>query len=321
MNEITKGLGLGKMLSEPERITGGLLHRMDKVRCESGVYALKTLNPLIMKRPEALGNMVRSERIARALKNTVPVVHALENRGECVYSLGENHYMLYPWVEGKSVFPPDITIKQCTFMGDILGRIHEADIQLDGIEKIDPEEVRFDWAKLPEKAAWLDVMFDNRAKIEKWQSVANESMKVLSSRQVISHRDLDPKNVLWQEDKPLLIDWEAAGYVNPYQEMLETAYYWADDGRGSLNEGHFKAFVTAYGQHIPLFSVCWQTVFSACFQGMLGWLYYNALRSCGMENENDKDMALGKQQVYDTMISLKAMDEKNLHAARWIKEI
>ena len=53
---------------------------------------------------------------------------------------------------------------------------------------------------------------------------------MLSQTMVISHRDLDPKNVMWNGSEPLVIDWEAAGYVNPYQEFLEVLNYWADDG-------------------------------------------------------------------------------------------
>ena len=53
--------------------------------------------------------------------------------------------------------------------------------------------------------------------------------EVLSQNLVISHRDLDPKNVLWHGEEALVIDWEAAGYVNPYQELLEVINYWADD--------------------------------------------------------------------------------------------
>jgi len=29
----------------------------------------------------------------------------------------------------------------------------------------------------------------------------------------------------------LIIDWEAAGYVNPYQEFLEVVNYWTEDGK------------------------------------------------------------------------------------------
>ena len=321
MNDIWQRLGLGKLLSAPEKVTGGLLHSMDKIHTESGIYALKTLNPQIMKRPEALHNMERSERIARAMKTIVPVVCALEKEGKCVFSLGEKHMMLYPWMDGKSVFPPDITTDHCAVMGSILGRIHRADIQPEGIEKETVKEETFNWPDCTRNNEWLQPVLEQREKIEKWQREANEGVKALSSRQVISHRDLDPKNVLWNGKEPLLIDWEAAGYVNPYQEMLETAYYWADDGRGSLKEELFKAFAAAYGKYIPLDNVCWQRVFSACFQGMLGWLYYNIRRGCGLENTNDEDCELGKKQVQQTLNSLNAMEKKNELAQKWIKEL
>ena len=321
MNEITEALGLGQLLSGPQRITGGLLHRMDRIHCESGFYALKTLNPQIMKRPEAMEHMVHSERIARELKSSVPVVHAIEIGGDVVFSLNGKHYMLYPWMEGESVFPPNITAGHCAVMGDMLGRMHKADVQVDGVKKNTPEEVRMNWALLPKDDAELAMLFEHRAMIAKWQSEANESVKALSFHQVISHRDLDPKNVLWQGKMPLIIDWEAAGYMNPWQEMMETAFYWADDGKGSLDESLFKAFATAYGQHVSLTNVCWKTVFAACFQGMLGWLYYNVRRGCGLENADDEDKKTGMQQVQQTLIALKAMDKKIRLAEQWLKDM
>ena len=50
--------------------------------------------------------------------------------------------------------------------------------------------------------------------------------------------------------------------------------------------------------------------FAACFQGMLGWLYYNVRRGCGLENADDEDKKTGMHQVQQTLIALKAMDKK-----------
>lgn len=318
MNEITELLGLGKMLCEPERICGGLLHRVDRIHCESGIYALKTLNPQIMKRPDALGNMVRSEHIARALKDIVPVVHAIEREGKCVFFLKENYYILYPWMEGKSIFSPYITKAHCAAIGDILGKIHQADVQVDDHKKENVDEAHFDWACLP-KEDWLAVLVANQAKIEKLQWEVNKSIKLLSSQRVISHRDMDPKNVLWQKDKPLLIDWEAAGYINPYQELMETAYYWADNGAGELQEELFKAFMCGYVKHVSVRGVDWQAVFAACYAGQLGWLYYNIRRATGLETLDMAERELGRKQVLITLDAIKAQDEKNKKAFQWIQ--
>ncbi len=319
MEALTEALGLGKMISAPEATAGGFLHRMEKIHCESGIYAVKCLNPQIMKRPTALNNMVLSERIATALRNAVPVVHAIEWNGQIVHLFREKYYMIYPWVEGKSVFPPHITLDHCAIMGDMLGRIHKENVKIKGVCQTAEDELHLDWERI-QKEEWLSFLFPEQHLLEKWQRAANDSTRLLSAHQVISHRDLDPKNVLWQGKQPLLIDWEAAGYVNPYLELMETAYYWADDGHESLNKGLFKAFVAAYRRHIPLIYADWKAVQGACFQGLLGWLYYNIKRGCGLDTVDEEDKELGRQQVKDTLVSLKALEKKHLLAEQWMKE-
>lgn len=50
----------------------------------------------------------------------------------------------------------------------------------------------------------------------RWDRDVVTGLHEASQNQVISHRDLDPKNVMWKNDAPYIIDWEAAGYVNPF---------------------------------------------------------------------------------------------------------
>lgn len=40
-------LNLGNLISEPERVAGGLLHRMYRIITTNGQYAIKKLNPSI----------------------------------------------------------------------------------------------------------------------------------------------------------------------------------------------------------------------------------------------------------------------------------
>jgi len=47
-----------------------------------------------------------------------------------------------------------------------------------------------------------------------WSTQAEISLRLLATDMVIGHRDLDSKNVMWSKGKPIIIDWEAAGYVN-----------------------------------------------------------------------------------------------------------
>ena len=101
---------------------------------------------------------------------------------------------------------------------------------------------------------------------------------------VLSHRDLDPKNVLWRGLSPVLIDWEAAGYVRPKRELLEVALYWADDGRGGLDAALCAALLDAYAQHMPL-GGNWTGAFAAGRTNLLEWLAYSIQQANGGQVE------------------------------------
>ncbi len=321
VEELLTALNLGKLLEEPRPLSGGFMHRMDQAICESGMYAVKTLNPQIMKRPEAYRNMVLSEKIAVKMKNVVPAIAAMEFQGKQVLSVGDGHYMVFPWQDGSSMYPPDITEYHCEKMGDVLGRMHRASVQVEELKKECPVVVDLGWnaflsGKKNESCSFA--LREAMPQLEVWLSNANKAAKRLSMHQVISHRDLDPKNVLWQGTEPFLIDWEAAGYINPFQELTENLYYWADDGNGGLLKSHFYAFLNAYERHVSLKDAPWPDVFHACFMAPLEWLHYNLRRASGMEGESERQ--LGKEQMVITLQTLNQLEEKNRLAGMWLQK-
>lgn len=46
---IVKECGLGLLAGVPGRVTGGYQHKMYRLETSSGTYAVKLLNPMIMK--------------------------------------------------------------------------------------------------------------------------------------------------------------------------------------------------------------------------------------------------------------------------------
>ena len=305
-------LSLGEMQGEPIEVKGGLLHKMYRVTTSKGVYAVKVLNREIMKRPDALQNTINSEKIAAAFEGILPVVAALEIHGKQIHELDGGYYMVFPWVEGRSVFPKEINEKNCEAMGDILGRMHHAHITLAGVEPEEEDTVLFEWdyylqkAKEQEKKTknWLAQYENAVCDIKAWNQAACEAQEMLAQTLVISHRDLDPKNVMWNGSEPLVIDWEAAGYVNPYQEFLEVLNYWADDGEGNLVRSHFDILATAYRKHMSFLDVPWDMVFAGSYTGMLGWLEYNLKRALGIEASGEEEIRLGEEQIKDTIRAL-----------------
>lgn len=299
--------GLGTVQGEPLAVKGGLLHRMYRVTTDRGDYAVKLLNPDIMRRPQAMNHMISSERIAGQLARepwVLPAVAALTLADRQLLSLDvaeglswdsdRQYAFVYPWMEARSLFAPEIDISHCRRIGRILGQIHSAGLDAGELGLPQEEEGRspYDWqgylalAK-EQKASWLSVYEAMLPDLSRWDRAATESMKTVSSRQVVSHRDLDPKNVLWQGEQPYLIDWEAAGAVNPCQELLEVLNYWCDDADGRLDSSLCQALLEEYTCFMDLKDVDWTPVFAVSYDGMLGWLEYTLKKALGIEKDED----------------------------------
>ncbi|MBR5800601.1 MAG: phosphotransferase [Lachnospiraceae bacterium] len=336
INQLMIKLNLGEITDNPQSITGGLMHQMYRVETETGIYAVKVLNEEVMSRPVAYRNMVNSEKIAAGFREILPVVAAMEFEGAQIQEVSGTYYMLFPWVEGTSVFPPDIDEIHCEMIGEILGKMHTANLSVEGIEPEQVEAEMYDWdsfakaveekriSMLPcrkepmENLCWTAEFGKALADIKKWNKAVCEATDDLNQFRVLSHRDLDPKNVLWNEGEPLLIDWEAAGFVNPYQELLEIINYWADDGAGGLYKAHFDALIHAYQKHMQLVDVNWDAVFDGSYAGMLGWLEYNVKRALGRLSEVEKDRKEGANQVASTVRALYDYQEKVKVMKTWL---
>lgn len=327
MNEkiakLCRGQGLGEMLATPAPVSGGYLHKMLRVETVRGIFAIKALNPDIMMRPEALGNMKMGERInsefgsCRSGLSPTNEGHCL-SMTECsqrppsrrvmagirnaelnvcaslngVVEVEGSYFIVYPWVDGASVFAPEITVEHCRIMGDVLGRIHRSDVRIPGVEPEMDLRQPFDWSLVED------------GRVVAWDAAALEGLRRLRAVQVISHRDLDPKNVLWQGMQPCIIDWEAAGYVNPWQELIELLNYWADD------EEKARAMIAAYGAHRTLHEADWDAALAAGMDGMLGWLHYNLRRAKGMEGSTPQDRTEGEAHVRGTLAELEQYEQR-----------
>lgn len=325
-HHIASVLNLGEIIREPVRVNGGLLHKMYRITTSGGEFAVKVLNPEIMKRPEALANMIRSERIARSFAEVIPLISAMERDGNAVlYSEGE-YVLVFPWLEGSKISGAEITPSHCKVIGKTLGKIHQKNIQIEGVTAEEDAFPMFAWDDLTERIhhrtdrehEWITAYENALDDITEWNKKACESEPYLLERQVISHRDLDAKNVMWQGAQAYVIDWESAGYVNPFQELLEVINAWADDGNGMTDREKCKALMQEYSRYNEIGSADWAAVFCGSYIGMLGWLAYNMKRALGLETSDEEEAALGEEQVAMTIRELYCWQDKLSRMKEWL---
>lgn len=300
-------LKLGEIVGVVKAISGGLLHRMYAIETTKGKYAIKALNPQIMLRPVAIQNYIISEHIANIAANKIPTLPAKRFNDTLIQEIDNQFYLIFDWFDGSSLKPNEINIAHCEKIGAILADIHRMDFsELKKVNTWSGDAQLIDWnyylqKGIENKSVWVKQLLETINKLYDWNTQANKAAKLLASDKVISHRDLDPKNVMWNQDNPTIIDWEAAGYINPMQDLTETALYWSENKVGDIDKERFLAFIGGYKKRYGTFQANWGMVLTSGFLSKLGWLEYNLKRSLCIECTDKEEQNLGMAQVTETI--------------------
>ena len=293
--QLCAALALGELTCAPTPLTGGHLHRMFALETTTGKFAVKALNPQVMQRPAAKGNVLKAEAVARIAAKHIPAAPAKEFPCGVMPEIDGQHYLVFDWVDGAPRYDDEIDTVHCAVIGKLLAQLHGLDFSAVAFEDEPPGEM-VHWAAYDHPLARKHL----RDLID-WNERVLAAEAKLRTGNVVSHRDMDPKNVMWNADGPVVIDWEAAALVHPLLEFVTTAMYWAGDDREK-----FRAFVGAY-QPPPCED--WQPVLDMGLAGMLGWLDYNFKRALGIECADEAERQLGEEQVAETIAQLRHCDD------------
>ncbi|WLR42312.1 aminoglycoside phosphotransferase family protein [Bacillus carboniphilus] len=316
---------LGELVNEPKPISGGLLHRMFSVETTQGKYAVKLLNPEIMKRPNALRNYVNAEKIAYFLSKNIPALSTRNTTDDFIQNVNGQYYLVFNWIEGVTLNQVNINNSHCEKIGGILADIHKTDfseLKITNDKHENNHLINWDYYLQRGKKQymeWVDILSLNFDNLKGWNLAANEAEDVLASNMVISHRDLDSKNVMWNFDKPVLIDWESAGFINPHHDLVETAIYWSTKEKGEIDKQKFCTFIQSYQTRYGQVNADWRKVLSLGFLGKLDWLEYSLKRSLGIECTDEEDKKMGTEQVTATINEIRSYADQIPILLNWLK--
>lgn len=306
---------LGSLLEAPAPVSGGYMHKMFRLTTLSGNYAIKLLNPEVMARPTALDNYRRAEALENVLEaNVLPIVPAMRLEGEKLQKLGERYYYLFPWVEGKALSGQQITPEHCGIIGGLLAKQHT--LPADGrreqgcpqpvteAQKASrPEPFAFDWPGLAHSAeesclAIAPALRQALPLLEEAQNAYNHALAALPELRCICNGDMDPKNVLWQQGQPLVIDLECLALGNPIPDLVQLSLIWAGGDVNRFDRECFAAFLAAYRRQAGPQRCDWQALTGLGY-AWLDWLNYSVYRAC-----NEMDAALRQTGIEQTLETL-----------------
>lgn len=306
MEKLIIKFGLGSKIINTTQIHGGLSNRMYRVETDKAEYAIKKLNKTLMQNKEEFERINFAEKVSKiAEENGISVVRALEFENKIIHEIDGDYYMAFNWNYGKHLEPEDITDETCGIVGKLLATIHNLDFSNIEAEKSKEMPIRtIDWNSLvklakEQKKYYYKDLVENIEILYEINKKTNEALEYAKSNLIISHRDLIKKNILWNENKPTVIDWESSGYVNPTVELVQVCWNWANGDVGKFEFEKFGIIVNSYLQNVKNYKKeDMKKLIYANLWEAIEWLEYNLKRSLCIESTYRKEeIELAEEQI------------------------
>lgn len=307
-------LNLGHLVSEPQMVTGGLLHRMYKVVTTEGQYAVKKMNPSIKTKENIRAKYQYTEDVAALFsKQGVPALLAYRFQNDPIIEIEDDWFMVFDWINGTTLNSEQITSEHSKKIGRLLFLIHHLNVTSkekwhSSFDYFPDEhwELLLEQSKLNQSLfTAVDSFFPVLLELnQKFYHAILELNKIL----IISHADLDPKNVIWMQNmNPILIDWESVRPVNPTLELIACALDWSGITVGEIKVELYTDFINGYqseGSENGRFS---NDIITACYGvagNWLAWLEFNIRRALGENCVDEQDKNFGLKMSIETMGTL-----------------
>ncbi|MBS0290308.1 MAG: phosphotransferase [Proteobacteria bacterium] len=317
ISELCKQLNLGSPTNEISPVTGGLLHLMWKLDTTKGSYAIKQLSKNIKLTAQIKKSYELTEKIADKFKqHGIPAISALEVKGQHLIEIDGTAYLVYPWVDAKALDKDAVSEKHALSISSLLAKMHLLNLNFSEIESpefdihSDKKIVRLINGSIACHCTFASSLKENQDRIIHINHSYQSAISLIKDHVVISHGDLDQKNVLWdQNDTPILIDWESARKLNPTYEIVNSALDWSGITTENFNKILFVKMINAYQIAGGIID---KKHLQAAFFGVLGnwlnWMVYNISRACNSSDSEQQKIGTEQvEQVIPTIIRLKSL--------------
>jgi Ser/Thr protein kinase RdoA (MazF antagonist) len=285
------------------------------------------LNPAIMRKPGIHESYRLSERVAaRLAAQGIPAVAALSAADGPLQTIADSTFLVYEWIEGETLSADPLDPTQARLIGGILGKIHTLPLEMP--ELAPPEGKHFvddDWDMLTFHAAdqalsWAYPVRAMMSRLCTWSRWYEQAAERLNQHLVVSHRDLDQKNVIWRDSlSPYLIDWEAAGLINPTMELAGVALSWSGQCVGAPREDTFAAIIDAYYEAGGTLTSTGLDAIHGVMGTWLGWLLFNMRRSLGETTSSEEERQLGVRETTASLAIVRNLAEYAETWASWLE--
>ncbi len=271
------------------RVHGGFTNRMYRLDTDQGSFAVKELNVVDRRSAYRVEDVFRFERAAFAAGIPMPEPISASHRT-----------LVHRWVEGERMPEAPVSAAYAFEIGEILARIHALDVDWSPTSIEEPTSR--DWPELAARAAatgqpWADEL---ASRVETFLAIAHfVDACERPGPVVLTHKDIQPWNLLARDGRPVVLDWELSGMLDLSGELGSTALSLAKGpGFDDIEPAIFRSVLDGYvagGGALPPSGPSW---FVFMIDGWLGHTRWNILRClAGVEAGTGPDLALSDESV------------------------
>jgi aminoglycoside phosphotransferase (APT) family kinase protein len=271
------------------RVHGGYANRMYRLDTDQGSFAVKELNLADRRWVYHVDDVFRFEQAAFAAGIPMPEPISYDDRT-----------LVHRWVDGEKVPEEPVPAAYAFEVGEILARLHALDVEWP--HDATGEPTPRDWPELAERATvtgqpWateLATQVETFSAIAQFVDTCERPGPV-----VLTHKDIQPWNLLARNGRPVVLDWELSGMLDLSGELGSTALSLAKgSGFDQVEPAIFRTVLDGYvagGGTLPPPGPSW---FVYLIGGWLGHTRWNLLRClAGAEAKTGPDLELSHEAV------------------------
>ena len=147
------------------------------------------------------------------------------------------------------------------------------------------------------------VLEDNLQLLIDVEKELNRARRSLPDLLCISNEDMDPKNIMWNDGQPYLIDLECLDYGNPVSHVLQLALQWSGITTCNMDVEKITAFFNGYLRAYDNGFRAYSDVFGLAYT-WVDWLEYNIRRALG-SCVDEQERCMGISEVKNTVDRIK----------------
>ncbi|WP_246846254.1 phosphotransferase family protein [Humibacter ginsenosidimutans] len=271
------------------RIAGGFANRLYRLDTDRGSFAVKQLNQFDRRSTYRADDVFRFERAAFAAGIPMPEPIA-----------ASDETLVHRWVEAERVPEAPVPDAYAFEVGEMLARIHALEVEWPDLTA-EPASPR-DWPELAARAVatgqpWADEL---ASAVDAFLAIADFVDDCERPGPIVlTHRDVQPWNLLDRDGHPVLLDWELSGMLDLSGELGSTALSLSKGpGLDSIEPAIFRRVLDGYaagGGMLPPPGPSW---FVYLIGGWLGHVRWNIQRCLdGVERAGGPDLALSHESA------------------------